>query len=189
MWKHPLTWLTLTGLLAVVILWDPDGGRLLETAPEVEPDFPQAYLQQADTLAFNEQGQPAHRLRGERVEHFQRGGEADYSLVKAPEITVFGEGPPWQLTARRGRAESGGERLIFRGSVRAWRERDEGPVEITTERLLIEPERQYAETDKAVMMRNPRARHTAVGLRARLDRDRIELLSEVKGTYEPPPES
>ncbi len=49
----------------------------------------------------------------------------------------------------------------------------------------MEPNRQYAETSKAVKMRSPRGQHEAIGMRADLSKDHIELLSEVRGTYEP----
>lgn len=191
MWKHPLTWLGLAALVALAVFWDEPTERLLQPDIPLAPEFPEAYLIKADIRQYDSQGQLSYRMLSERAEHFQylpdRQSPRDYSLVTEPNITVHGEGEaPWRLTARRGRSEDGGERLRFIDNVQAWQQRGDGRQIITTEALLIEPNRQYAETDKAVTMRSPRSQHTAVGLRAYLDRDYIELLSEVEGRYEPP---
>ena len=191
MWKHPLTWIGLFLLIALVAVWDHSPEDLLRAPPEAQTRFPQAFMVASETRRYDPEGQLQYRMLSERADHFQhlpnRSSPRDYSLIQAPDVTVFGEDtPPWQLTARLGRSDATGETLVFTGEVRAWQQSANGAMEITTPELQVEPNRQFAQTDKAVTMRSPQGRHDAVGMRADLAEDQIELLSEVRGTYEPP---
>ncbi|UZJ44820.1 LPS export ABC transporter periplasmic protein LptC [Marinimicrobium sp. C6131] len=191
MWKHPLTWVGLFLLIALVAVWDYSPEDLLRAPPETQARFPQAFMIASETRRYDPEGQLQYRMLSARADHFQhlpnRSSPRDYSLIQAPDVTVFGEDAlPWQLTARLGRSDATGETLVFTGDVRAWQQNANGITDITTPELQVEPNRQFAQTDKAVTMRSPQGRHDAVGMRADLAEDHIELLSEVRGTYEPP---
>jgi len=56
--------------------------------------------------------------------------------------------------------------------------------ELVSERLVVKPEQQYVETDKAVMLTTAGSTTRAIGMRAYLKQDKIELLSNVRGTHE-----
>lgn len=191
MWKHPLTWIGLFLLTALVAIWDYSPEDLLRPTPEeAQSRFPQAFMTASETRHYDADGKLQYQTLSERADHFQQlpnhSSPRDYSLIQAPDVTVFGEDPsPWRLTARLGRSDAAGEILIFTGEVRAWQQSANGTTEITTPELEVEPNRQFAQTDKAVTMRSPQGRHDAVGMRADLAKDHIELLSEVRGTYEP----
>lgn len=190
MWKHPLTWIGLFLLIALVAVWDYSPEDLLRPAPEAQARFPQAFMTASETRRYDAEGKLQYRMLSDHADHFQhlpnRSSPRDYSLIQAPDVTVFGEDPsPWHLTARLGRSDATGEVLMFTGDVRAWQQNAEGTTEITSPELQVEPNRQFAQTDKAVTMRSPQSQHEAVGMRADLARDHIELLSEVRGTYEP----
>ena len=60
----------------------------------------------------------------------------------------------------------------------------QGEITIATSELRLNTQQQFAETDKAVTMRAAKSEITAVGMRAEMKREHIELLSHVKGTYE-----
>lgn len=190
MWKHPLTWVGLFLLIAVVAVWDYSPEDLLRQPEPEQERFPQAYMIQSETRRYNTEGELHYRMVSARADYFQflpeRSSPRDYSLIQSPHITVHGEGDqPWQLTARLGHSNASADRLRFTGEVRAWKAQAGGRTEITTPELLVEPNRQYAETSKAVKMRSPQGQHEAIGMRADLSKDHIELLSEVRGIYEP----
>src|SRR5690606_41333481 len=70
--------------------------------------------------------------------------------------------------------------------VRVFQESEqEGLLELLTSELRIKASQQYAETDKAVKMRAQQGHLDTLGMKAYLGEDRIELLSRVRGTYEP----
>lgn len=213
MFKKPLVWLGVFALIGLAALWDFSPEDLMRDPPEPEEAFPQAYMIQSETRRFNTEGQLHHQLLSERANHFQpspQGASAqDYSEIQKPDITVYDQSEdeadaradgngianetgneeqrpaPWRLTADWGHSNAGADRIRLWDNVRAWQETDDGLTELTTPELFIEPARQFAETDKAVKMRSPEGRHQAVGMRADLEKDYIELLSEVRGTYEP----
>ncbi len=92
-------------------------------------------------------------------------------------------GGRWRLSARAARAHGG--RVVLEGDVDARRVAGRRPLRLRTERLVAEPGRDYVETDLPVLVSAPRMRTEAVGMRAWLDRDRIELLREVRSRYGP----
>ena len=61
----------------------------------------------------------------------------------------------------------------------------QGEITITTSDLRLNTREQFAETSKAVIMRTAKSQINAIGMRADIKRDYIQLLSNVKGTYEP----
>ncbi|WP_347332793.1 LPS export ABC transporter periplasmic protein LptC [Marinimicrobium locisalis] len=194
MWKHPLTWVGLFLLIAVVAVWDYSPEDLLREKETQQERFPQAYMIDSQTRRYNKEGELHYRMLSERADFFQflpeRSSPRDYSLIQSPEVTVHGEGEhPWRLTSRVGRSNATGDELRFNGNVRAWQSQPGGELVLTTPELLVEPNRQYAHTSKAVKMRSPRGQHEAIGMRADLSKDHIELLSEVRGTYEPETEN
>jgi lipopolysaccharide export system protein LptC len=191
--RHPLPWIAL-GILAVfALLWDSSPRDLLSPKPDSELRFPNAYMLDVETREYNPDGSLSYHLQASRVEHHQQdprtAGARDYTLIEQPLMAFFGDTPsdqPWQLSARRGRSEVQGTLITLDQAVRAWKETaGDQLLELTTERLVVKPGEQYAETDKAVNMRSPQGVTDAVGMRALMNQDRIELLSEVKGRYEP----
>ncbi|MGD8174620.1 LPS export ABC transporter periplasmic protein LptC [Marinimicrobium sp. ARAG 43.8] len=193
MWRKPRTWIGLFLLVALAALWDYSPKDLMrDPAPEeTRAHYPQAYIIRANTHRYDTEGQLHYHLLSARVDHFQRiPGQAspqDYSLFLTPRLTLHGESPqPWNLNANLGRSDATGDKIRLTGEVHLWQQAQAGTTELNTPELLIEPNRQYAETDKTVNMRSPRGRQEAVGMQADLGNDIIELLSEVRGIHEPP---
>ncbi|WP_111641164.1 LPS export ABC transporter periplasmic protein LptC [Marinimicrobium alkaliphilum] len=176
----------------VVAFWDSDPRELLAPPPEADERFPNAYLRGAQSWEYDAEGALGYQLAAPEVEHFQqspgRTSPRDYILFHNPEMTFHSADgdAPWQVRADTGRSEEEGERVTLEGQVRGWkRPVDGGLLELTTERLELRPEQQFAQTDKAVTIRTPQGVTRSIGMRAYLDQDRIELLANVRGDYEP----
>lgn len=58
------------------------------------------------------------------------------------------------------------------------------PTILTTSRLSVFPEREYAETQQPVKIEAANGVTTAVGMKAYLDDSRMHLLSSVRGQHE-----
>lgn len=188
MFRHPIPWLGLALIIAVVAFWDRSPGDIISDAGERSPEFPMAYMEQMETRVFDAQGQLNYHLVTEGVEHYQRNprraSDGDYSLIERPDMTVYPEdAAPWRLRALKGRTDAQGDEVHLREQVRAWQNGERGLTEITTDELWIEPPREYAHTDKAVKMRAEQGTTDAVGMQAELGEDRIELLSDVQSLY------
>lgn len=190
MLKHFVTLFMLLVLAGGIMLWEFSPEQMLRDPEPVRADFPQAYVIGSHSRQFDEQGQLRYVLVTEEVNHYQyhanRASDRDYTWVENPDITLLDpEQPPWYLTAERGRSNPGDDSLTLIEQVRLWQEAERGLVEMTTPEITLWPERQFAKTYKPVKMRAPGGNQEAVGLEADLGEDRIQLLSEVRGTYAP----
>lgn len=61
------------------------------------------------------------------------------------------------------------------------------PLELTTAEVWLHPKEGFAESDRPARLETPGGVLTAVGFKVWLDQQRVELLSDVRGTYAPPP--
>jgi len=189
MLKNPLAWLGAALLIALAAIWDFSPEDLMRDDPAEQERFPEAYLIESETRLFDAEGRLHYHLTSERADQFQqlpdRASDLDYSLIVKPRLSMYGEtDDPWHLHADMGQSNADGDRIKLWDNVRAWQDTGAGRNALTTPELVIFPARQFAETDKAVKMRSPQGVTDAVGMRADLEQDTIELLSQVRGTYE-----
>ena len=94
----------------------------------------------------------------------------------------------WRLQAEQGWIAADYQILRLGGEVVMHRTADSGkpPVTIVTRDVSVHRAERYAETAAPVKAVIPGGELHAVGARAWLDQERLELLSEVRGFYEPP---
>ena len=99
-----------------------------------------------------------------------------------------GQTREWRLQAEQGWVAADQQSVRLEGEVKMVRTADSGkpPMTITTRDVLVRPDERYAETAAPTRAVTPRGEFRAVGVRAWLDQERLELLSEVRGTHEPP---
>lgn len=98
-----------------------------------------------------------------------------------------GQTREWRLRADQGWISSDQQSMRLEGGVVMTRTAESGksPVEIITRDVSIRPAEHYAETAAPARAVTPSGELRAVGARAWLDREQLELLSEVRGYYEP----
>ncbi len=98
-----------------------------------------------------------------------------------------GETREWRLRADQGWIAADQQSMRLEGGVVMTRTTESGkpPVEVITRDVLIRPAERYAETAAPARAVTPGGELRAVGVRAWLDREQLELLSEVRGYYEP----
>ncbi len=93
---------------------------------------------------------------------------------------------PWTLHADTGRMDADGDMLQLRGNVVAVARSEGGEAAtIRTDYLEIDPDSLVAETPRVVNIEYAEGRITATGMRAYLREDRLQLLSNVHGTFAP----
>lgn len=159
----------------------------------IDPDkqFPQTFMTGIETREFTTQGQLQHLLRTPRITHYQINpdapGDKDYTLIDHPQVAFYndGEPSPWVLSASLGHSNADNSLLRLSDGVIIEQETPErGLVQITTSELLVHPQQQFAETDKAVKMRSPKGQMDALGMAAYMQEDRVHLKSQVRAVYE-----
>jgi lipopolysaccharide export system protein LptC len=99
-----------------------------------------------------------------------------------------GQTREWRLQAEQGWVAADQQSVRLEGEVKMVRTADSGkpPMTITTRDVLVRPDERYAETAAPTRAVTPHGEFRAVGVRAWLDQERLELLSEVRGVYESP---
>jgi LPS export ABC transporter protein LptC len=136
------------------------------------------YAVQPRGSRFNESGQLQQSLRAERLTHYHN---SDHSLLQAPRFTSLGDnGEVWHSSAREGTLV-GEESVHLRGDAVIVDDIDHS--RLRSEKLDWYPPSQRVETDVAVTLTQGGHTIRAIGMRAELDRHRVELLHQVEGTH------
>lgn len=179
-------------IAAFLILWESPPESLLRatrTAAQATR-YPEAIVTNSTTLKFNNSGQLDYRFTAVESRHFQvnpnRASAKDFTLTKAPSVQLYSDnGIPWIITAKHGRISQNSAIVDLLGNVKAVQETSpQQSTTFTTATLRIQPAIQFAQTDKAVIIRTPGNRTEAVGMKASLKQNTIQLLSNVRGIHE-----
>lgn len=150
-----------------------------------QPRQPDYFVENFSVDVMDEQGQRRYRLDGQEMTHFQND---DLWLIQQPRMIYFPDsGTPWHLSSDQGRAWNAVTEARLEGAVRIRREAGEDNLEanVDTSDVYLRPQDHYAETDKHAVYYRPGVRQSGVGVEGFLDRERIDLLSEVKAHYVP----
>jgi lipopolysaccharide export system protein LptC len=137
----------------------------------------------ATTLSV--QGQPHVILSAEKLWHFP---DDDSTHVQMPHITsLYVDRPPTVTTSLTGMISSKGEDVFLYDDVRVLRPSIDGMGEqrFATDYLHVVPDRDWAETDKSVVMTSPFNTVRAVGMELDNKARTVNLLSSVRATHEP----
>lgn len=151
----------------------------------VDENVPRLYADNFQLVHTNRQGTRNYTLTAPRL--VQLPGQ-EGTQVQQPAMDIFEHGdlPVWLLRAETGWVSADNE-VIQLETVTFTRPATSGkyPMILTTSKLTLYPKRDFAETAEPVRMDSPNSQVTAKGLKAYLDEDRLELLSEVRGRHVP----
>ena len=182
-------WVAAGALLgaAALWLWDPLAAPLVpESLPDELADEPDLYMEDALITQFQPNGSMKYQLHSTQIRHFERD---NLTRLAAPVLTLHNpDRPPWKIDAAQGyirrRADEHGapEEVVFlRRDVGLEQRFEDGRrLRIESPSLYIYPDRQFAETEQAVMIDTEVGRTTAVGLRGDLQRGLLKLFSSTQ---------
>lgn len=157
----------------------PAGG---ENAADGGP-VPDYYFKHAEITHYGPDGKPDTVLDADSVQHFP-----DSKITRFQHITVHGgsQDHAWSVSARHANAGDDRKVMHLEGNVRLTSGNGPQPLIVTTERLTLYADKNFAQTDAPVVARQGSSRVDGKGLSVWLDAKRFELQSEVKGRYERP---
>jgi lipopolysaccharide export system protein LptC len=188
----PLPWLVVIVLLILFATLkyssNEDSSALPQAAVKI---FPHTYITDVEMRQYNSDGSIHYQMSTPLIRRFQvkdNPSDKDYSLFETPVFTLVNnpQKPGWFVTAQEGRLEGNDVWFTLTEEVLARQTSEkQGEITIATSDLRLNIQDQFAETSKAVTMRAAKSQITAIGMRADMKRDHIELLSHVKGNYEP----
>ena len=186
---RPTSWLPLAvlALLVGLTLWL----NQLVQAPAARADGKQRHdpdlmVEKFNARKLGEDGRVLYTLAAKKMVHYP---DDDSALLESLTLESFEpKQPRMTITADNGRLEQGGDRVLIEGNVVVVREADarNGPVRLTTDKLLVLPDTGIARTTSEVKMESPTGRALAAGLE--LDnKARTLKLDRVRATFNPPP--
>lgn len=152
---------------------------------------PDIYIEGFHAVELDAQGRPKQMVEGKRAMHF---GDDQTTEVVEPLLSQTEAGKPaFRITASKGKLSGDRKEVFFTGNVRAVRdagptspgEKPAGPVTVTTEYLHVVPDKDFAQTDKAVTIEEPRGIIRSVGLTLDNKAKTLKLRSGVQGTLQP----
>lgn len=152
------------------------------------PDSPQSFMEGIRLRAMNEQGFPRFELQAAGMTRY---ADDKRTEVEQPFLTVFRpSGEVWTAQAESATAVNDDELITLHGAVVVRHPIDPGrpegdaTMEIRTRDLVVRPREEYAETKQLTTLVRPEGSVEAVGMKAYFPQERVQLLSQVRGTYE-----
>ena len=168
------------------------GGRLPDEKTE---EIPFAIATEATSNYFNKSGQLSYTFTAKKLSHFRSEDNAgldtpstnsSYTLIESPHINMYRQNSPWVVDADRGRITSGENVITLEDNVSIGSlDKDENNITMTTSQLTIYPNQKMAKTDKEVQINSTSGTITALGMEADLKKEKIKLLSKVRGSHDP----
>ncbi|HSC84358.1 MAG TPA: LPS export ABC transporter periplasmic protein LptC [Pseudomonas sp.] len=174
----------IAALLAAVGYWNIRPESFLDKPSAAETD--QAidfYVINAHTVQYLEDGKLQYTMTADKLEHLKA---SDVSLVQKPDLQLYrGTELPWHVQSERGEVAPQGTEVELIDKVRIARTDAKGrPIVITSSRMTVFPDKEYAQTQQAVRIEAANGVTTAQGMKAYMNDGRINLLSNVRGQHE-----
>lgn len=147
--------------------------------------YPDYYMENFTTLTMNQDGTPKNRLNAVYMAHYP---DDNTSELHKPELEIFRvDRPPIMVTADNGWVTSDNDVILLSGNVYLHQNDEFGnlKVELIAEDARVLVDQKYAETDKAATLITKRSVTNSIGMRAYLQEQRMEFLSNVQTTIEP----
>ena len=179
-------WVSLL-VLALLAWWMIDERPDYRPPPDRAPQDTDYYAENFSLMSSDAAGRWSYRLEAANMLHFPA---SEHWEFLAPRIEFYTErGANWYGVAEHGRAWSEGEEVLLQGEVRLWRPASavNPATQLDTAEVYLRPTEQYAQTEQPALLRQETSRVAAVGFRAWLGEERIELLSRVRAHYEAQP--
>ncbi len=148
---------------------------------------PQEYMANAYLTSFEENGNLKEEITANRWAYLS---EAKISTLSIPHLIIYKpDGTIWFIDAKKGTLKQPSlgtiEQIELQENVVIERPGTTTivPLKLKTEKMSYQPKKQYAESAEPVVMTKPGLKITGTGLRAFLERDKVELLHNVKTFY------
>jgi len=145
---------------------------------------PDAFVTGMQLTIMDETGQEIYRIESDTMTHFP---EDEHFKLTRPRFDITRpDGTAWHITAERGQTTPDNDQLWLLGAVDIRRQGASkiNNLHVKTSDILIKPDEETAETDNAVTISAEGYLVKAVGLKADLRKNLLELRSRVQGTID-----
>ncbi|WP_407312230.1 LPS export ABC transporter periplasmic protein LptC [Pseudomonas sp. nanlin1] len=182
--RNTLIFAIVAALFAAVGYWNISPESFLDR-PTVSVDDAAIdyYAINARSKQFLPDGGLQYEMTADKVEHLKA---SEVTQLTKPDMQLYrGSVYPWHVQSERGEVNPDGTEVELIDSVRVARtDQKQRATVITTSRMTVFPQKQYAQTEQNVRIDGAGGVSTAKGMKAYLNDSRINLLSNVRGQYE-----
>jgi lipopolysaccharide export system protein LptC len=144
------------------------------------------FMEDFTSTVMDQEGLPLYRLTGTYMVHYPDNDTVD---ITAPHVVFYQQAAArWDVVAERGLTNSRGDEIYLLGKVvihQLGANSKNSRMKILTRDVRVEPAEKYAETHQPATLLDSLGKTDAVGARVYLKEGRVELLSQVRGDYEP----
>ncbi|WP_300719910.1 LPS export ABC transporter periplasmic protein LptC [Pseudomonas sp.] len=179
-----LLFAVIAALFAAVGYWNISPQRFLDKpAPAIDEGAIDYYATNARSLQYLPDGKLQYEMTADKIEHLKA---SEVTLMTRPDLQMYrGTAYPWHVQSERGEINPDGTQVELIDSVRIARTDDRNrSTIITSTRMTVFPQKQYAQTEQAVRIDGAGGVTTGKGMKAYLKDGRMDLLSNVRGQYE-----
>ncbi|PIE43204.1 MAG: LPS export ABC transporter periplasmic protein LptC [Gammaproteobacteria bacterium] len=176
--------LALTSAIALFLAWNGDPPVPESTMPNFFDEEPDAFMEAGTYREYDQAGRLSVLFTTKQGVHFPDSEEA---IFGSPEVVIFeDQSPHWLVKANLGQYFQGEKKLFLKGSVTVVHPREpETTTSFATDELVLFTETRFITTDQPVKITDNNNNSTATGMSAWLKEKRIQLHSQVEGTFYP----
>lgn len=170
-------------LLACVYWLDSQVQQEIALSANNERHDPDGIMDHFHAIKMDLQGEPRFLLTASQLRHYP---DHDTTELEMPRMTMLTQDrPPVHINGQQGNISSLGDEVVFRANVNVQREAvgDQSAMTLQTEYLRVLPNRDWADTDKAVTIINANNTVHAVGLEMDNKARTMKLLSQVRSVH------
>lgn len=188
MLQDNLKQISLMGLLVLIVIYTSwllhsmHSQDLLPVQDEVHPDF---FVKNMVYTETDDTGKLHTVFSTPQMLHYTKNNTAFYT---APHIVAYStEGKqPWDITSNHAKSIKGNKQLILWDNVKIHEPPSEKNADtwITTSKLIVFPNQNYAVSDKPVTFTEPGLAVNSVGMQVFFKEKRVELLNQARGSYD-----
>ncbi|PMU12210.1 MULTISPECIES: LPS export ABC transporter periplasmic protein LptC [unclassified Pseudomonas] len=174
----------IAAIFAAVGYWNISPERFLDKpVAKIDEAAIDYYAINAHSVQYLPDGKLQYEMTSDKVEHLKA---TEVTLLTNPDLNMFrGTEFPWHVQSEHGEVNPDGTQVELIDSVRITRfDEKNRKTLITTTRMTVFPQQQYAQTEQPVRIDGAGGVSTGKGMKAYLKESRIHLLSNVRGQYE-----
>lgn len=187
---HYLTALLLIILLAIASGWifeSIDKSPIL-TKEKLRHD-PDYFLKNFTATTMDNKGKPAYQIKAQHLEHYP---DDDSMKLQQPLFSFYKNNiKTWTAQANEALIIQNNEKIYLTGQVilkKVSPDKNSALMILTAEQLTIEPEKNLAYTKTKINLQKGDNTIQAIGMRADMNKNRIEFLSKTRSHYVLPAE-
>lgn len=151
-----LIFILVLGIIAVAVGWvyESQLRSRIETAELIIPDNIDYFLTNLNYRSIDATGALDYEFSSRRLEHYPRN---NVSLIEVPALKIYRASDHWRVNALQGELQHQSNLIWLREQV-IMQKTGTDPIEILSESIRFEPERDLVSSDMAVLIRSKQAR-------------------------------